>query len=297
MNRKNLLPWLGAAALCLAAAVPAVAQDGKDKVYRLLPDDQLAAVLKDLKIDFKKTPADTRGVTYFDFTRNNYKVRLTNFDGKDLMLDSLFKGMALDKVNEWNRAAKFSRASLTKDKMGEFVPLEYNLDVIGGVTAGTVKQFLEQFDQELKNFDRFASGTTPSPAVADANILPAVTNESIENILNKLNLKFEKKTGKNDTTSYDFDLHNFKLRLYNFNGRDIMADAIFRKLPLEAVNKYNVDRKFIRAVAYNNNGKEYTSLEANFDCTAGVTEEMIRHFLVAYGEDVKHFANYVQNVK
>jgi hypothetical protein len=264
-------------------------------VYRALKADQIERMLKTFKIEYKKGTPDTHGIDFFDLNRGGFKVRLTSFDGKDLMVDSMFKPIPVERVNEWNKTAKFSRASLQKDPKGEFVALEYNLDVLGGITAGTVRQMIVQFDQELKNFDNFISGGAPLDQKVLAGGAP---DAAIENVLTTLGTKFAKKRAGDGPTTFDFELHGFKLRLYNFGGKDLMIDAVFRKLDLERVNKYNLDRKFIRAVAYENRGgKDYTALESCLDCTPGVTEEMNRHYVVAFGDDVRDFANYVQNMK
>jgi len=226
---------------------------------------------------------------------------MTYFDGKDLMIDNMFsRSVSLDKLNEWNKKAKFSRASANKDKVGDYVMLEYNLDVIGGVTKGTIRQMITQFDVECNNFDRFINlgggnpNPPPVPAVGEKILLP-VTANAVEQVLRGLNVQFQKKVNPNGDATYDFNMNGFTMRLYNYNGKDLMVDAVFPKANLTALNKYNIDRKFIRAVAYNNNGKEHTSLESNLDCAAGVSEGMIRHFLTAFGQDVQHFSNYLNN--
>jgi Putative bacterial sensory transduction regulator len=302
MCRRKTLPVLVVVAATLAA-VPARAAaqgTGDDRVYRFLTADQLEDFLTSFQIPFKKTDDLTqRGVYYYDFKRGSFNVRLSYFDGKDLMIDNIFrKSASLDRINEWNKKAKFSRASLHKGNMGEHVMLEYNLDVLGGVTKGTVRQMITQFDTECKNFDRFLAGNVPPPAVPVAEkVLLPVTANALEKVLNDLNAQFKKNNNPNGVTAYDFEMDGFKLRLYNYNGKDLMVDATFRKVNLAALNKYNIDRKFVRAVAYNNNGNEYTSLETNLDCAAGVTEGMIRHFITAYVQDVRHFANYLNNLQ
>jgi hypothetical protein len=306
MSRRKTLALVLTAALAAVALLPARAPAqgfGDDRVYRFLTTDQLEDFLSSYQIQFKKTENFTlRGVYYYDFKRDNFNVRLTYFDGKDLMIDNMFsKAVSLDKVNEWNKKAKFSRASSHKDNVGEFVMLEYNLDVLGGITKGTIRQMITQFDQECKNFERFlgtggAVNPNPPPVVGgNEKVLKPVTTATLEQILKNLNVQFQRRNDANNTTMYDFDMDGVKLRLYTYNGQDLMIDAVFRKVNLAALNKYNVDRKFVRAVAYNNMGNEYTSLEANLDCMAGVTEGMIRHFITAFVQDAKHFSNYLNN--
>src|SRR5260370_37410900 len=161
------------AILCLAflsgtlvfAGGRGTARAGDDRIYRSLTTDQLEEMLKAEKLQFKKTEnSASRGAYFYDFKRGAFNLRLTYFDGNDLMIDNFFaKAVPLDRVNDWNRKAKFSRASLHKDKDGEFLMLEFNLDLLGGITRGAVKRFIAQFEQECGTFDRFI-GTSAASA-------------------------------------------------------------------------------------------------------------------------------------
>ena len=73
-----------------------------------------------------------------------------------------------------------------------------------------------------------------------------------------------------------------------------MLEARFAKIPLDKVNQYNLDRKFIRAVAYNTKKGEYTRLEVNLSFAGGVTESILRNFISVFEEDVEAFAAYVR---
>src|SRR5438270_433108 len=127
---------IGAAMLFLVSA--GRAQD--DKIVKSLSPEETEAFLKKLEVEFKKVDAKVPGVTLFDFKRKNFSMRFHNFDGKDVMLDALFPAMPLERVNEWNTKAKFTRATLQRDAKGVFVTLESNLDLIGGVSEGGFRQ-------------------------------------------------------------------------------------------------------------------------------------------------------------
>ena len=73
-----------------------------------------------------------------------------------------------------------------------------------------------------------------------------------------------------------------------------LIDAHFKKVSLEDINRWNVEKKFIRAVYYNVKGTEYSVLEMNLDCEVGTTDGILRNFIVGFHEDVKQFAKYVQ---
>lgn len=312
MTVRNMLCGAAVLAIVLAAGPGRAGAQGfvDDRVYRYLTAEQLEDMLASYGVGLRKSENFTqRNVYDYDFKRDGIAMRLTYYDGKDLALESVFaRNTTLDRINEWNAMAKFSRASLGRDAAGSRVVLRHNLDVIGGVTRGTVRQFINQFAAECKNFDRFLSSTTvaspepkttPPPVTtppSDQKIHLPITDNTLERVLSNLNVQFRKQAAPSGITVYDFDLEGFKLRLSNYGGKDLMIDAIFRKVNVTALNKYNVDRKFIRAVAYKATGAggtDYTALESNLDCAAGVTDEMIRHFITAFVQDVRHFSNYL----
>ena len=66
---------------------------------------------------------------------------------------------------------------------------------------------------------------------------------------------------------------------------------------LEDINRYNLNRKFVRVVNFQGKDTEYTALEINFDCEAGVTDAMVRHWIVSFGEDARHFADYAKKLQ
>jgi hypothetical protein len=157
----NTLPFLAfSVALCLLVSLPAAAQDAK--VLNRVAADKLEALLKNLKIDFKKSPHDkTKGAFRYEYERNDFKIRIVNFNGEDLWIESLFNDkLGLEEVNAWNVRAKFTRCVLIpagEDKKLPVVSLEAQLDCFGGVTEGMIRQFIVRFDGELKEFANFIS--------------------------------------------------------------------------------------------------------------------------------------------
>jgi SAM-dependent methyltransferase len=123
-------------------------------------------------------------------------------------------------------------------------------------------------------------------------IYDKVPGRKLEAILGSLKVAY-KKVEMEGGVAYDYESNNHKVRLVSL-GRDLMIDARFKKLPLEDVNQYNLNRKFIRCVGYKVEGKEYTALEASLDCAGGVSDAIIRHFLRSFDEEVKQFAQFVQ---
>src|SRR5438552_17523478 len=103
---RMILPAL----LIFVLIVPSLsAQD--DKVFRSLTPDAVEKMLKDIKIEYKKSSAKKGDEHYYDFTRNHYRIRLTQFSAEEMMLDCVFRGISLDKVNQWNSVTRLTRAS------------------------------------------------------------------------------------------------------------------------------------------------------------------------------------------
>ncbi len=280
--------WLAALLVFLAIANSALSQDA---VLKEVSPEQLEKILGDLKFEAKKSFSKKKDEAYFDFMHGAYRARLTSYDGKDLMLDSVFPAVSMEKANTWNTKAKFSRVSIQKEGGNFFSILEFNFDVSGGVTANAAKQFVVRFGDELKEFDSYVGS-----GGLDEKILAAVTNDKLGSILKTMGIAFQMKDDPKGTgvTAFDFELGIQKLRLYNFNGKELLIDAHFKAIPLEQTNQYNLSRKFIRAVNYKVEAQAYTALEGCFDCEAGVTEGMLRQFLASFGDEVKQFSDFVQ---
>ena len=160
MPMSRCLLALIAPVLCLVA-VPTFAQEAK--VMSGVSSEKLEALLKTLKIDFKKSPHEKIKDSFrYDYERDETKVRLINFKGEDLWIESIFNDkLELAEVNAWNVKAKFTRCVLIpgdKDKKAvASISLEAQLDCSGGATEGMVRQFITRFDGELKEFAKFIS--------------------------------------------------------------------------------------------------------------------------------------------
>ena len=152
------LCMIGLALCLLSAAARAQEDDGDKKVYRIVTAEKLEAVLADMKIAFeKKAKGKDDSVQFYDFERNKFKIRLHNYQGKDLWIDAHFTApLTLADVNQWNARAKFSRAVLIKGEKPT-VSLEAQLDCLGGTTDAHLKQFVQRFDGEITQFVAFIS--------------------------------------------------------------------------------------------------------------------------------------------
>ncbi len=265
------------------------AQD--EKLQRDLTHEAISGFLQEQKIEFKKTASKAGDEHYFDFVRGNFRVRWTLFSSKDVMLDCVFPGMPIEKVNQWNGFTRVARASYHKENTGELTILEYGMDLSAGYSRGMLKQYLARFEDELKKYEKFVTG-----AVSDDKVLADVSNDKLEHLLKTQGINYQKQQNANGPVAFFFELNAQKIRLYNF-GKDLMMEARYPKLELAQVNRYNLNRKFIRAVNYKGKDNEYTSLEINLDCEAGVTENMVRHWIMSFGEDTRHFAEYAKSLQ
>jgi len=157
MRRLPVLASLGCllVTLCVGSAQDDVLPE---KAYRNVSPEKIESILAGLKINYKKSSGKDKGIHFYDFERNKYRLRLHNYDGKDLWLDALFTDKtSLEDLNAWNRKAKFSRAVLLKNKDKETISLEVQLDCDGGVTDNIIRNFITRFDVEITQFVKHLS--------------------------------------------------------------------------------------------------------------------------------------------
>jgi hypothetical protein len=150
----------GVAATCaflILLVVAARGQDPKEIVQRTVSNDLLERVLGDLKIRYEKSTGKTPNTTFYNLDRDHYKIRLGNHGGKHLWLSATFPKTSLQRINDWNVRAKFSRAVLTRQGDRETAVIETQLDCEAGVTEGIIRQSLKRFDKEVRDFDQFLS--------------------------------------------------------------------------------------------------------------------------------------------
>jgi hypothetical protein len=267
----------------------------EEKVYRVVTPALVEKVLRRSSIEFKKL-ADKKPNTFlYDYKTKNFNLRLYYLDGTRLMLDTLLGAMSLEKVNDWNLSAKFTRAGLGKDEKGNaYTVLESQLNLKGGVTLDAMREFLNAFVDELDPFQLFARDSEMGKDIAkEEKAFKEVSAPLMEKLLAELKIKYAKVPLASGNVRYQYESKDTKIVLTNW-GKDMMLEAKFAKIALAKVNRYNLDRKFIRAVSYSNTKGDYTSLEANLNFMGGVTESIVRNFIAVFDEDVDGFAVYVR---
>lgn len=124
-------------------------------------------------------------------------------------------------------------------------------------------------------------------------VLPRVTPDLLEGVLNALDLSFKKDEEKDRVHAYLFQRGDTKIKLVNYDGGDLWIEAVFdKKFTLDQVNQWNADARYTRCVLLENDAKSSVSLEMQLDCLNGVTEGMVRQFLIRFGGELKEFQKF-----
>jgi len=126
-----------------------------ETVYSGVTNDLLEKVIKSLNLEFTKKPLRSGTGTVYNFNRNNTRVALVNYGGKDLMLSSEFRKVTLQQANDFNCKRACVRTVVYKDGSGEYAALESNLDVEGGVTENILRNFITSYEDDVKEFALF----------------------------------------------------------------------------------------------------------------------------------------------
>jgi hypothetical protein len=275
--------WLGVAAL-IGVAWPAPSHAQKVKVFQMITTEHLEATLKDLGIKYRKAPSlPPIGGFDYNFTRNNFAMRIHYFNGLDLWIDAPFAKIAPDDINHWNRQARLSRAVLISGGFFMTSSLEAQLPCAGGVTEGMIRQFITNFEKEVQNYSTFVR-----TRVQEEEEIKNVSAEHLEKLLREFKLEFKKAPGDDKEQRFEFTMNQHKMRLTCHEGSVLLLRSTYAKMPLDKINQYNMNRRYVRAlVEAGADGKEVTVLEAYLDCRGGVTESILRSFLLRFGEELK----------
>ena len=134
-------------------------------------------------------------------------------------------------------------------------------------------------------------------AGSQTKITRNVSNDAIENILKSLELKYTKVEPKDKdsaTMYFEFMRGDLPCRLKNY-GSDLWLECILeKKLGMEEINRWNADAKFSRLVMIEEKTKTILSLESQLDCLGGVTDAIIKQYIVRFDEEAKKFAKFVK---
>ena len=137
----------------------------------------------------------------------------------------------------------------------------------------------------------------PPSGLSQAKVYRSVTNETMEKILQGLELKYQKDERKNKDATimfFDFKRGEQAFRLYNYQN-DLWLECIYeKKLKPEDVNRWNADAKFSRLVVVDSKDKAALSLESQLDCLGGVTDATIKQYINRFDEEAKKFTKFMK---
>jgi len=116
---------------------------------------KLESILKELNVSFQKNPGKKEGIYSYDFERKGTKIRLFNYNGEDLWIETDYARRPPRRGQPLEHARQVSRAVLVKDGGNASISLESQIDCTIGLTDGMVRQFVERFDGEVQAFVNF----------------------------------------------------------------------------------------------------------------------------------------------
>jgi hypothetical protein len=143
----------------------------------------------------------------------------------------------------------------------------------------------------------FAFLLLPAFSPAQDKVPRNVSNETVEKILQGLELKYQKEERKNKDSAilyFIFQRDDRQYGLYNY-GNDLWIESTFeKKMKLEDINRWNGEAKFSRLVLIEQKDKTIVSLESQLDALGGVTEAMIRQYINRFDAEAKKFTKFME---
>lgn len=254
----------------------------KVKVLQSISGDQLEAILKDLGITYKKSFGFPLGSVDYSYMRHNFSIRIHNTNNADLWIDAYFAKIPAEDVNRWNRQARLSRAVLITTGPVVSVSVEAQLVCAGGVTEGMIKQFITNFDKEVLGFSAFLR-----TIVQEEEEIKSIAAPHLEKLMKDFNLQFKTSGGDGKDLRFEFTMNKHKMLLTCHEGSVLVLRSIYAQMPLDKINQYNINRRYVRAFIDTVDGREVTALESYLDCRGGVTESILRSFLARFSQELK----------
>jgi Ni/Co efflux regulator RcnB len=126
-------------------------------------------------------------------------------------------------------------------------------------------------------------------------VFRSVANDTVEKVLQSLEVKYHKEERKEKDTSvmfFEFKRGDQAYRLFNYVN-DLWIESTFEKsMKAEDINRWNADAKFSRLVQVQQRDKTILSLECQIDCLGGITEAGIKQFVNRFDEEAKRFSKF-----
>ena len=152
--------------------------------------------------------------------------------------------------------------------------------------------------KHLVAFVVFAAALVCTPtSPSQSKVYRTVSNETVEKILQGLEIKYQKEERKGKEASimlFDFKRGDNTYRLFNYQN-DLWIECTFeQKMKPEDVNRWNAEAKFSRLVLIEQKDKAMLSLESQLDCLGGVSDAVIRQYINRFDEEAKRFAKFMK---
>jgi hypothetical protein len=161
-SMRSLAPSLAALAALTLAVTPATAQkkgqvsaaSGSESTSRRSGEVITSISVGDLRSLLSEMGFEPRSLEGQD---NAWAVQMADRpvliriggEGKNLLLWSYVQGGSINKVNEWNKEKRFSRAYLDGDGDAN---VEWDIDLEGGVTVDAVREGIRTFQSVVQIF-------------------------------------------------------------------------------------------------------------------------------------------------
>jgi len=143
---------LATAALLMSAPAPLAAQAAAADVITEMSADDLLSLLREM--GFSPQPLEDRENAWTIELKDRRVLVMLASTGQNVALWSYVTGdnVTLEKVNEWNRTKRFSRAYLDNDGDPN---VEWDIDLEGGASRGAVREGIRTFGVVIDEFKAF----------------------------------------------------------------------------------------------------------------------------------------------
>ncbi len=143
---------LASAVLLVCAPAPLAAQAATGDVITQISADDLLSLLREM--GYSPQPVEDRENAWTIELKDRRVLVMLASTGQNIALWSYVTGdnVTLDKINEWNRTKRFSRAYLDSDGDPN---VEWDIDLEGGGSRGAVREGIRTFGVVLGEFKAF----------------------------------------------------------------------------------------------------------------------------------------------
>jgi hypothetical protein len=142
------------------------------------------------------------------------------------------------------------------------------------------------------------AGPSFAQVADDERLFTRITDRTLEKILDKEKIPWEKKTmkdGAKNLTLYSIHMGPYKAGIINYGG-SLMFDSSFKgrgnqDVPIERTNEWNLKKRFSRAFVDN---QGWGVVQLDLDFYGGTNERIIRAWLGMCRITINDFAKFVE---